>query len=77
MGQKSLLICLIVIVKLENQRQFYEIYEYCQLIFDKKLQPLTKFSLYCQIKVIIQTIYKNQIYWNVHEFREIRVLCMS
>jgi len=34
-GQKSLLICLIVIVKLENWRQFDEIYEYCQLIFEK------------------------------------------
>jgi len=52
MGQKFLLIYLIVIVKLENQRQFDEIYEYCQLIFDKKLKPLTKFNLYCQTKVI-------------------------
>ncbi|KKH14697.1 hypothetical protein DU42_01170 [Methanosarcina mazei] len=48
MGQKSLLIYLIVIVKLENQRQFDGIYEYCQLIFDKKLKLLTKFNLYCQ-----------------------------
>jgi len=37
-----------VIVKLENQRQFDKIYGYCQLIFDKKLKPLTKFNLYCQ-----------------------------
>ncbi|WP_048047574.1 hypothetical protein, partial [Methanosarcina mazei] len=47
---KSLLIYLIVIVKLENQRQFDEIYEYCQLIFDKKLKLLIKFNLYCQTK---------------------------
>jgi len=55
MGQKFLLIYLIVIVKLENQRQFDEIYEYCQLIFDKKLKPLTKFNLYCQTKVFTYT----------------------
>jgi len=56
MRQKFLLIYLIVIVKLENQRQFDEIYEYCQLIFDKKLKHLTKFNLYCQTKVIIQQV---------------------
>jgi len=41
-----------VIVKLENQSQFDKIYEYCQLIFDKKLKLLTKFNLYCQTKVV-------------------------
>lgn len=35
-------------MKLENQRKFDEIYEYCQLIFDKKLKLLTKLNLYCQ-----------------------------
>ena len=52
MRQKSLLIYLIVVVKLENQRQFDEIYEYCQLIFDEKLRLLMKLNLYCQTKVI-------------------------
>jgi hypothetical protein len=53
MGQKFLPIYLIVIVKLEKQKQFDEIYEYCQLIFDKKLKHLTKINLYCQTKDII------------------------
>ena len=54
MRQKSLLIYLIVVVKLENQRQFDEIYEYCQLIFDEKLRLLTKLNLYCQTKVTMK-----------------------
>ena len=64
MGQKPLLIYLIVIVKLENQRQFDEIYEYCQLIFDKKLKLLTRFNLYCQTKDLKRK--KNPLDFNIY-----------
>ncbi len=51
-----------MIVKLEHQRQFDEIYEYCQLIFGKKLKLLIKFNLYCQtedeIYVVISIMFK-------------------
>ena len=57
-GQISLLIYLIVIVKMKNQRQFDEIYEYCQLIFDKKLELLTKFNLYYQTKDVLKEYHK-------------------
>jgi len=47
-----------MIVKMKNHRQFDEIYEYCQLIFYKKLKFLTKFNLYYQTKDVLKEYHK-------------------